>query len=187
MAAERTLIKLANDAEDVAAGLRTFRDEVPDSAARITGTVTVLWAVSTRLRELDCAHAEARSAPSFYRVQDDLSVIIPTLRATLDAAFGMFARSRGRPYSLAWDDLVYRMEQQEGVSFIGRLEWYHDLLQAQIDVLSGYRSRDLQGLRRQILLLLDAQNASQAREQRQSIDAFGEFLFSRWVVRRKLG
>ena len=155
--AERALIRYAKDAEDVASGLHTFRENLPRLATRITGTIGELFTVSSVLREIDNAQGDPQYAPSFYRIKDDLYLVFPTINKTLDAVFDMFARSRERPHQMVWDDLAYKMENQERVGLLERLEWYHDFLRAQLDVLTGYQPRDLRDLRRDLVSLLDAQ------------------------------
>ena len=171
--AERALIRFAKDAEDVASGLHTFRDNLPRIATRITGTIGELFTISSVLREIDNAQGDPMFAPSFHRVRDDLALVFPSLQSTLDAAFGMFARSRKRPHQMVWDDLTHKMDQEEGIGLLERLEWYHDFLRAQLDVLLGYQPRDLRDLRRQLITLWDAQRVSILRSQRQFIDTSG--------------
>ena len=100
-------------------------------------------------------------------------MVLPSLKRTFDNAFDMFARSRERPYQMVWDDLGHRMEREEGIGLLERLEWYHDFLRAQFDVLTGYQPQDLRDLRRQLISLRDAQDVSILRDQRRSIDASG--------------
>ena len=171
--ADRALIRYAKDAEDVASGLHNFRDSLPRSATRITATISELFALSSVLREIDNAQGDPQYSPSFYRVKDDLDLVLPSLKRTLDNAFDMFARSRERPYQMVWDDLGHRMEREEGIGLLERLEWYHDFLRAQFDVLTGYQPGDLRDLRRQLVSLLDAQEVSNLRAQRRSIDTSG--------------
>ena len=167
--ADPALIRCARDAEDVAAGLHAFRDSLPRSATRITAVISKLFAISSVLREVDQEQAD----PSFYRVQNDLGLVLPTLGRTLDNVFDMFRRSRERPHQMVWDDLGHRMEREEGIGLLGRLEWYHDFLGAQLDVLTGRQPHDLRLLRRQLVTLLDAQEVAGLRAQRRSIDASG--------------
>ncbi len=169
MATERTLISLALDAEDVASGLHTFRDGLPRSATRITAIIAQLFAISALLRGIsDPVY------PSLYRVEDDLALVLSTLRRSLDGAFDMFARSKGQPLQLAWEDLCDRLERDEGIGLLERLKWYHDFLKAQEAVLLGYRSRDLGFQRRQLVSLLEQQELLDSQAQRRAIDASGE-------------
>lgn len=174
MAQQRSLIRFAKDAEDVASGLHNFRDSLPRSATRITATISELFALSSILREIDNAEGDTRFSSSFYRVQDDLNVLFPTLQRTLEAAFDMFSRSRERPYQVIWDELSHKMEHDEGIGLLERLEVYHDFLRAQADILQGQRAQNLYDLRRELVSLWDAQEVSVLRLQRLSIDTSGK-------------
>lgn len=171
--AQRVLIRHAKDAEDVASGLHIFRERVPRSATRITAIISELFALSSLLREIDQAQGDRQYASFFHRIQDDLDLVLPTLQRTLDATFDMFARSQGRLHQTVWADLGYKMEREEGLGLLERLQLYREFLQAQFDVLTGYEVQDLRLLRRQLVKLLDAQDVSAMQGQRQTIDASG--------------
>lgn len=173
MSQQRSLIRFARDAEDVASGLHTFRDSLPRSATRITATISELFALSSILREIDNAEGDTRFSSSFYRVQDDLNLLFPTLQRTLEAVFDMFSRSRERSYEMIWDELGRKMEHDEGIGLLERLEVYHDFLRAQADILQGHRAQNLYDLRRELVSLWDAQEVSVLRLQRLSIDTSG--------------
>lgn len=161
------LVDLAKDAEDVASALHTIRDSLPRPAAtKITSTISELYALSTALRELEDAQADPRQSPSFYRVQDDLVRLVPSLHQTLGDVLDMFARSRQMPIQMVWEDLRHKMEQDEDASLVERLTWYRGLLQAQLDILNGYQPDNLRGLRRDIRALWSAQQASALRLER---------------------
>ena len=177
MAQQRSLIRFAKDAEDVASGLHIFRDSLPRNATRITSIISVLFALSSILREIDNAEGDIRFSSSFYRVQDDLNLLFPTFQRTLDAAFDMFARSRERPYQMVWDELGHKMENDEGISFFERLEVYHDFLRAQADILQGHRGQNLHGLRKELVSLWDAQELAVLCAERLSIDTSGKPYF----------
>lgn len=172
----RTLIRFARDAEDVASGLHSFRDNLPRAATRITAIISELFALSSVIREIVHARDDPKYAPSYYRIQNDLDLVLPTFQRTLDVAFDMFMRSRDRPYQMVWEDLGHRMENEEGVAFLERLEIYHDFLRAQFDVLTGYQPPDLRDFRRQLIDLYDSQEVSGLRASRRSIDNSGKFL-----------
>jgi hypothetical protein len=167
MATDRRLIRFAQDVEDVASGLHNFRDGLPRSATTITSTISELFAISSVLRGIGDSRHDVRV------VQDDLDLVFPTLRKTLDAAFDMFAKSKDRPLETAWNDLSLRMEHDEGVGLLKRLEWYNDFLNSQQDILLGYRARDLGYLRRQLVPLLATQEHMERLTQRRFIDIPG--------------
>ena len=164
--ANRILIQFAKDVEDVAAGTQRFRDKLPRSATRLTAIIGELYAISAVLREIDNAQVDARYASSFFRIEDDLELAFATLQRTDDAVFDTFARSQDLEYQVAWDDLGYLMERQEGVGLLERLEWYHDFLRGLFDIVTGYRTSDLTSLRWRIEALLDTQELSDLRRQR---------------------
>lgn len=173
MAEQRSLIRYAKDAEDVASGLHNYRDSLPRCAARITATISELFALSSILREIDNAGSEIRFSSSFYRVQDDLNLLLPSLQRTLQAVLDMFSRSKERSYQLTWDDLGREMEYDEGIGILERLKLYHAFLRAQADMLQGHRARDLHHVRQELTYLWDAQQASASRVQRLSLDTTG--------------
>ena len=176
-AGPRTFIRFAKDAEDVASGLRAFRDSLPRNATKITAIIGKLFAISSILREIDVEQGDNAYTPSSIRVQNELDyVLFMSLRRTLEDAFDMFARSRERPIQTVWDDLMYKMEYEEQRGFLERLELYHEFLRAQADVLRGYSPRNVDDLRLALVTLANSQEASALPSQRRSIDASGMLL-----------
>ena len=173
---QRSLIRFATDAEDVASGLHTFRDRLPRSATRITATISELFALSSVLREIDNVEGDNQYSSSFYRVNDDLKTVFPPLRRTLDAVFNMFARSRERQYQTIWEDLSYKMEREEGFGLLERLELFRDFLRAQSEILQGHPPQNLSDLRRELRFLSNAQEVSVLRLERMSLDTSGKLL-----------
>lgn len=169
----RALIRFAQNAEDVASGLHIFRDSLPRNATRITAIIGELFAISSILRELDAASGDPRYEPSLYRIRDDTRLVFPTLEATLEAVFDMFARSRERPHQMVWDDLGYRMENEEGIGLLERLQWYHDFLDDLFDTLDGRPSDRLGVLRRRFAALYRTQEETNLRYRRAPIAAPG--------------
>lgn len=176
MMAPRTLLETAQDAEDVAAGLRVFRDEIPRSAARITAAVSELYALSHILQAISQARADPRHEPSYYRIRDDLAIVLQSLRFSLGAAFDMFIRARDRSHQVVWDDFQHRMEDVEGHNFLERLECYKQLLHCDRDLLTGRRPRhDVRELRMDVGVLLDAQAISRRPRSPRLIESSGTF------------
>ena len=175
MAQQRSIIRFATDAEDVASGLHTFRERLPRNATRITAIIGELFALSSILREIDNAEGDTRFLLSFYQVQDDLNLLFPTLQRTLAAVFEMFSRAGERSYQVIWDDLGDRMERDDGgMGLLERLELYHGFLKAQAHILQGRRPQRLNDLRRELVALRDAQEVSVLRLQRLSLDTSGQ-------------
>ncbi|EMC93005.1 hypothetical protein BAUCODRAFT_125942 [Baudoinia panamericana UAMH 10762] len=165
--AERALIRLAQDVEDAASGLHTLRDSLPRSAPYVTSVISELFANSRILLDLDRAQHDPQLEPSVYRVRDDVGRLYSSLGSTVQDVFDMFGRSRIRPRETAWDDLQHHMATEEGLGLLERLQCYRAFLQAQYDIVNyGYQPRGLLGLRRQLMTLLDAQEANTIRPTR---------------------
>ncbi|GAB1729290.1 hypothetical protein NU195Hw_Modified_143t1 [Hortaea werneckii] len=133
----RVLVRLAYSAEDVATRLRNFRNGLTGQDARITSSISKLFAISSLLQQLDEAQNDRDQGPSFYRIRDDVSITIPSLERTLQDSLEMVARSQTRPPEVAWDDMEFRMSREEGLGFHERLALYHDFLRAQSSILAG--------------------------------------------------
>merc|ERR1711939_213567 len=82
----------------------------------------------------------------------------------------MVARSQTRPPEVAWDDMEFRMSQEEGLGFHERLALYHDFLRAQSSILAGIQAPlSLLDMRRQLRILQNAQELGQTRPGYQTI------------------
>ncbi|KAK6441416.1 hypothetical protein LTR95_002364, partial [Oleoguttula sp. CCFEE 5521] len=156
------------DAEDVASGLTLFRDALPSQAAHLTTVISELFAISSVLRRIDAAQADPRREPSFYRIENDLRIVCPSLRLTLEDAFHMFGRERERPTAMVWDDLEHRMRDEEGAAFGERLGWVHDYLDEMLAELDGFASAHLEVLRRRMATLLETQEVARVALRRPS-------------------
>lgn len=153
------LVRVARDAEDVAGGLRVFRDALPRDATHLTAIISKLFAVSALLTELDTARLNPRYEPSFYRIKGEVALVLKSLQPTLDATFDMFGRSKDISYGMVWGDLRHRMEEDEGAGLLDRLHWYDGLLASCLAVLRGRPSADRAMFRQQIFELLDLQDS----------------------------
>ncbi|KAK4893804.1 hypothetical protein LTR27_007829 [Elasticomyces elasticus] len=158
--AQRALIKLAEDAEDAASGLKVFRDSLPRNATRITAVISEFFGISSSLRQLDSAEADPRYQPSFYRIRDDAGLLLRSLAASIKDVFTMFARSKDRSRQMVWEDLQHKMGQDEGEGLLERLQCYRGVLQAQFDIVTGSRVSVPSESRRQILSLAAAQGVA---------------------------
>lgn len=160
----RALTHLAEETEDVAAGLHNFRDRLPRYATVVTAVLGELFAISALLREIDQAQQDQHYAPSFYRIRDDIGLLIPSLQLTLDKAFTMFERTSDRSHQVAWEDLQYQMEQVEDLSLHDRLSCYHDFLRAQRDIIRGHQPPpSLRNMRSDLNTLCSAQQVNNLR------------------------
>jgi hypothetical protein len=155
---QRPLVRLAHDAEDAASGLRVFRDSLPRNATRITGIIGQFFAISSSLQQLDNAEADARYQPAFYRIRNDVDVLVASLQGTIRDVFSMFGRSREIAKRLCWEDLEHKMED-EGEGLLQRLDCYQDFLLSLFDVVRGRQPAGLLGLKRQLDALYLAQAA----------------------------
>lgn len=172
----RSLVSLAQRAEDIASGLRAFREQVRPHEIQITAIIGALFGLSVVLRELDTA----RYDPSLYRIRDDLALVSPSVQSTLAAADEMFGRTRDRPYQTAWEDLQWRMEREEGLGFLERLRCYEDFCRALFDVMRGVRPTGFSDLRRVLATVADVQRDGRSR----GIDQPG---MTMRVVKHRLG
>jgi len=142
------LLDYARDAEDVAAGLHIFLDEVPQYGKDITGNIAELFAISAALRLLDESLDPSRYGRYAGNINGDLNLAIPSLGYTLDDIRNMFGKSKrdnrqhpgafpGTPqYALIWDDLNVDLKEQ-GIALPARLEMYRVFLQGLFDILRG--------------------------------------------------
>jgi len=162
----RTLARLAESTEEVASGLHNFRDVLPRHATQITASLSELFAISSALRGVDQAQNNRDYAPSFYRIKEDVGILIPSLERTLTDVMDMFARSSHRPFHTVWEDLRYHMEQEEGLGLHERLSCYRNFLQAQLEIVRGFQPRSVRDLKRQLLVLRNAQEAAELRPNR---------------------
>lgn len=177
MDTSRKLLQYAKESEDVAAGLRRFRDDLPRSATKITAAIAELYLISAVLREIN------GSRSSFRHVEDDLDLVFQTLQRTLERAFDMFAKSREYEPGVLWQQLCDRMERDEGIGLPERLEWYHSFLLAQRDILTGYQPRERGQMRSQLRSLLDTQVIPFERDRRRAINEPGLCLLRRLPLR----
>lgn len=159
-ARERTLVRLARLCEETASGLHAFRDSLPRCTAQVTDVIAEFFALSSILRRLDTAERDVRYEPSFYRIRDDVGLVIGSLKASIDDVLDMFARSAGRPRQMVWDDLQHQMDDEEGQSLLDRLQLYKDFLTGQAAVLTGRRVSGLREARDRIEDLIDGQEMS---------------------------
>lgn len=164
--ANHALVRLAHDAEDVASGLVTFRDNLPRNRTNITAIISELFAVSAILRRIDEAQSDVDLQPSFYRIRDDTGKLYASLKSTLEDVFDMFRRCRDLPKQLCWDDLQHHMRRTEGLGLFERMQCYHDFLQAQDDIVHGLQPIGIRDLRRSVVTLLDAQEINSLRPER---------------------
>lgn len=143
------LLDYAKEAEDTAAGLHIFLDEIPQYSKDITGDIAELFAISSALRTLNESLELSRYGRWAGRVLRDLEVVLPSLGHTLDDVRDMFSKSKKKsrqhpgafpgtpPYARIWEDTCADFIA-EGIALPVRLELYRTYLQGIYDVLKGY-------------------------------------------------
>ncbi|OKL62854.1 hypothetical protein UA08_01720 [Talaromyces atroroseus] len=132
--------------EDVAVGLRPFRERLPEYSAEITNVIADLYAISATLTSLE---GLARQFPRNYGhvIKPDLERTLASLRYTLNEIISSFGRIDGRPtadnYRRVWHDLDSYFHEEDGYSLKRRLTKYKLFLQELQDVMQKYTSNRL--------------------------------------------
>ncbi|KAF2769636.1 hypothetical protein EJ03DRAFT_90477 [Teratosphaeria nubilosa] len=173
MSDQRALITLAETAEDAASGLYLFRGSLPQYATKITAIISELFANSSVLREIFHAYSDFQYQPSFWRIHEDMGLLISSSQATYQNVLLMFRRAPDRGHhQLVWEDMRYRMEREESLDLLQRVQLYTIFLKAQRDIIKCRRAADIRQVRRQLKIMLEAQETgSGLRTPRVIIDA----------------
>ncbi|PYH45441.1 uncharacterized protein BP01DRAFT_356486 [Aspergillus saccharolyticus JOP 1030-1] len=114
----------ADNAEDVAAGFRLFRDPLPEHSTEITSLIADLYAISTSLKNLEDLARHRNYRRNLHAVQPDLEVVRTSLKYTLEDVVDFFGDLEGRRgpsrevYKRTWNDLCtfFREESQDSLS-----------------------------------------------------------------------
>ena len=142
------LLDYAKEAEDTAAGLHVFLDEIPQYRKDITGNIAELFAISNALHVLHEALDPSRYGRYASGIREDLGVCLPTLRHTLNDIRDMFSKSKKGshtapgafpgtpPYAMIWEDTLADLKEQ-GITWPKRLELFRTYLQGMYDALKG--------------------------------------------------
>lgn len=136
------LLRAAQDADDVSAGLQVFLDHIPQRETDLEGCIDELVALSAALREI------AEEHPGYDRINPrlttDVELCIRSLGLTLRKVRAMFGETRHvkysgeRPYRRAWEDLDnHFVTQGNGPSLVSRLETYDIFIQSILSSLKG--------------------------------------------------
>jgi hypothetical protein len=124
--------------EDVAVGLKQFRERLPEYSAEITNVIADLYAISATLTSLE---ALARQFPRNYGhvIKPDLERTLASLRYTLNEIINSFGRIDARPtadnYRRIWHGLDTYFHEEDGYSLKRRLTKYKLFLQELQDVM----------------------------------------------------
>ncbi|EED19703.1 conserved hypothetical protein [Talaromyces stipitatus ATCC 10500] len=148
--------------EDVAVGLRQFREHLPEYSAEITNVIAELYAISATLTSLE---GLTRQFPrNFGPVKADFDRVLVSLRYTLNEIINSFGKLDRRPtadnYRQIWHDLNAYLLEESGYSLKRRLNKYKLFLQELQDVVQNKTVdfRFLANLRKSIMSVLEEQD-----------------------------
>ena len=133
-----SLFQTALEAEDVAAGLQVFEDNVPDDP-ELHLSIRDLLKLADRLRFLNLHYHPQNSL-----LNEDVDLLLSSLHYTLGRVRVMFGETRyvrdgQRLYRVAWDDMCYELRESEhGQGLRGRLSIYELFVNDMINSLAGY-------------------------------------------------
>jgi hypothetical protein len=145
------LLDYAKEAEETAAGLLSFEDEIPQYRKDIRGHIAELFAISHALHELHELHGAmelSRHGRYADHILKDLEICLPSLGHTLDDVQDIFNRSKKSrrtapgafpgtpPYAIIWEDALTDFTTQ-GMSLPKRFETFRTYLQGMQDALKG--------------------------------------------------
>ncbi|PYH77270.1 hypothetical protein BO82DRAFT_424378 [Aspergillus uvarum CBS 121591] len=160
----------ADNAEDVAAGFRLFRDPLPEHSTEITSLIADLYAISTSLKNLEDLTRNRNYRRNLHAVQPDLELVRASLKYTLEDVvdfFGDLEARRGSSrevYKRTWVDLCtfFREESQDSLST--RLAKYKAFLSDLEALMKGNAPDDrlMSALRRNLKGLLVQQESQVA-------------------------
>lgn len=154
---EVRLIRLAERCEDAASGLYGLKDRLLQYATALTSIISELFGISAVLRHIHNGRSPRSYGPSFYRIEDNLALVVQSLDYTLDDVLTMFERSRTRSERTVWEDLNHRLEREEGVALLLRLEIYREILESQCQILEDAEQHSPRELSDAIASLLTRQ------------------------------
>ncbi|KAF2458013.1 hypothetical protein BDY21DRAFT_21451 [Lineolata rhizophorae] len=140
---ERMLVEEVKDAEDVAAGLQVFLEQVPPRATDISANMSELFAISSTLRAFHHSFSPMELGQPSVMVAQNIAMTLNSLAYTLKSVRDMFGRSKytaysGSPqYRALWDDLDSQLRAESNQSLCSRLENYRIFLQGLFDLWMG--------------------------------------------------
>jgi hypothetical protein len=134
----------ADFAEDVAAGLREFREYLPEYGAEITDLIADLYAISATFTSLEGLSRQFRN--NFQRVKPDLALVLSSSRYTLDEIFDAFGKLDNRrvrrpdAYRKIWLELNSCFRDESSCSLNRRLRKYKMFLKELQDYMQKYNN-----------------------------------------------
>lgn len=136
------LARLATVADDVAAGLQIFADNVPQAESEINKNIAEFFTVSSAFRALNKDLDRSLHGVHASRISADIDLMLASFDHTVDAVREKFGQTEDprRPgyltYEVLWDELNRRFKD-EGQSLRQRLKLYSGFCYGLIDVLRG--------------------------------------------------
>lgn len=124
----------ADNAEDVAAGFRMFREPLPEHATEITGLIAELYAISSSLNTLEDLTRHPLYRQNFPIVRPDLELVRTSLKCTLEDIVDFFGdlevhrRVDREIYKRTWLDLCDFFRNESRDSLATRLAKYRAFL-----------------------------------------------------------
>ena len=136
----------ADNAEDVAAGFRMFRDPLPEHATEITSLIADLYAISTSLKTLEDLTKNHFYHQNLSVARSDLELVRASLKYTLEDVVDFFGNLEVRTgssrdiYKRTWMELsdFFRDESKESLAV--RLAKYKAFLNEVEDMIKEYAS-----------------------------------------------
>ncbi|KIW08373.1 uncharacterized protein PV09_01289 [Verruconis gallopava] len=136
------LLRAADNADEVSAGLQLFLDNIPQRRTDIVDCIRELLALGSAIREIADEHPNYEMVTP--KLTSDVHMCIRSLELTLRKVRVMFGETRHlkysgeRPYARAWEELNGHFTIIEGgLSLMARLETYDVFLQVILSVLGG--------------------------------------------------
>ncbi|RAL15407.1 uncharacterized protein BO97DRAFT_431995 [Aspergillus homomorphus CBS 101889] len=160
----------ADNAEDVAAGFRLFRDPLPEHSTEITSLIADLYAISTSLKNLEDLTRNRTYRRNLHAIQPDLELVRTSLKYTLEDVVEFFGDLEGRRgssremYRRTWLVLCAFFREQSQDSLSTRLAKYKAFLSDLEALMKGNAPDDrlMSSLRRNLNSLLVQQESQVA-------------------------
>ncbi|KAL4785688.1 hypothetical protein BJX76DRAFT_165416 [Aspergillus varians] len=131
----------AGVAEEVAAGLRRFRDPLPEHATEITALIADLYTISSSLKALEDLSRHHRYGAIFNVARADVNLVSASLQYTLDDIVDFFGDLDGRKassrsaYKRTWSSMCAFFMDESGESLPTRLAKYKVFLNELEDLI----------------------------------------------------
>jgi hypothetical protein len=134
----------ADNAEDVAAGFRAFRNHLPEHETEITSLIADLFAISSHLKKLNDVTNDRQCRQKLPAALPDLELVRTSLKFTLEDIvdfFGDLEVRRGSTrdvYKRTWIELCQFFREESRDSLATRLAKYKSLLNELEDSMKEY-------------------------------------------------